>query len=122
MPNVQHLYSPLTGTLTADSHILELVERLHPTPASGGLPRQSALSLIRTHESFDRGWYAGPVGWIDGKGGGEFAVAIRSALLRQNEARLYAGCGIVAGSDPQREYEESRLKLQPMLWALNGKT
>ncbi len=120
MANVQHLHTPLEGTLAADSHILELVERLHPTPASGGFPKESALALLRTHEPFDRGWYAGPVGWIDGQGGGEFAVAIRSALLRRNEARLYAGCGIVAGSDPEREYEESCLKLRPMLWALNG--
>lgn len=121
MPNVQHLHSPVEGALKGEEHVLTLVERLHPTPAAGGLPRQAALSLIRSYEPFDRGWYAGPVGWIDGRGGGEFAVAIRSALLRGSEALLYAGCGIVAGSDPEREYEESCLKLRPMLWALNGK-
>ncbi len=120
MPNVQHLYTPVEGVVNGERHVLELVERLHPTPAAGGLPRDAALRLIRSYETFDRGWYAGPVGWVDGRGGGEFVVAIRSALLRGNEALLYAGCGIVAGSDPQREYEESCLKLRPMLWALNG--
>lgn len=120
MPNVQHLQTPVEGMLKGKVDILELVERLHPTPAAAGLPRQAALSLIRAHEPFDRGWYAGPLGWIDGRGGGEFVVAIRSALLRGNEASLYAGCGIVADSDPEREYEESCLKLRSMLWALNN--
>jgi isochorismate synthase len=120
MPNVQHLYTPLEGRLKEESDIFGLVERLHPTPATGGLPQERAYSLLRAYEGFDRGWYAGPVGWVDGRGGGEFVVAIRSALLHDNEALLYAGCGIVAGSDPEREYEESCLKLKPMLWAMNG--
>ncbi len=120
MPNVQHLHTPVAGTLSDDRHVLDLVARLHPTPASGGVPQQAARSLIRSYESFDRGWYAGPVGWIDGRGGGDFVVAIRSALLREQEALLYAGCGIVAGSNPEREYQESCLKLEPMLWAMNG--
>ncbi|OGO50506.1 MAG: hypothetical protein A2148_01000, partial [Chloroflexi bacterium RBG_16_68_14] len=121
MPNVQHLHTPVEGVLTDERHILELAARLHPTPAAGGLPQGVALSLIRSYEPFERGWYAGPVGWIDGRGAGEFDVAIRSALVRESEAFLYAGCGIVAGSDPDREYQESCLKLQPMLWAINGK-
>lgn len=119
MPNVQHLYTPVQGTLTGDVGVLELVERLHPTPAVGGMPREEALALIHRHETFDRGWYAGPVGWVGASGDGEFAVALRSGLVTGREARLFAGCGIVAGSDPQREYEESILKLRPMLWALN---
>ena len=119
MPNVQHLHTPVEGTLAGDVGVLALVERLHPTPAVGGLPRAGALRLLRRWESFDRGWYAGPVGWVDARGDGEFAVAIRSALLCGREAHLFAGCGIVAGSDPRREYEESSLKLRPMLWALN---
>lgn len=118
--NIQHLYTPLEGMLSDGASVLELVERLHPTPAAGGLPRGAALALLRRYETFDRGWYAGPVGWVDRRGSGEFAVAIRSALLAGNEATLYAGCGIVAGSDPEREYQESILKLRPMLWALNG--
>jgi isochorismate synthase len=122
MPNVQHLDTHIEGVLGDDTTILELAARLHPTPAAGGLPRDAALSLIRRYEPFDRGCYAGPVGWMDGAGDGEFAVAIRSALLRGDEALLYAGCGIVAGSDPEREYNESCLKLKPMLWALNGKS
>lgn len=121
MPNVQHLHTPVVGVLRKEGHILDLVQRLHPTPAAAGLPRSAALSLIRSYEPFDRGWYAGPVGWVDGRGSGEFVVAIRSALLSGSQALLYAGCGIVADSDPEREYQESCLKLQPMLWALNGR-
>jgi isochorismate synthase len=119
MRNVQHLCTPVAGTLAGDVGVLELVERLHPTPAVGGMPRVEALRLIHEHEPFDRGWYAGPLGWVDANGNGEFAVAIRSALIDGRDARLFAGCGIVAGSDPQREYEESTMKLRPMLWALN---
>lgn len=121
MPNVSHLHTPVQGVLASDRPVLDLVARLHPTPAAGGLPRQAALALLQSYEPFDRGWYAGPVGWIDGWGGGEFVVAIRSALLREDEALLYVGCGIVDGSDPEREYQESRLKLRPMLWAINGR-
>jgi isochorismate synthase len=118
MPNVQHLYTPVRGTLAAGASLLQLVARMHPTPAVGGIPRAAALGLIRAIEGFDRGWYAGPVGWIGTRGDGEFAVGLRSGLLTGAEARLFAGCGIVAGSDPQREYEESMLKLRPMLCAL----
>ncbi len=119
MPNVQHLHTPIAGTLRGDAGVLDLVARLHPTPAVGGVPREAALALIRQHEPFDRGWYAGPVGWVDAHGNGEFVVALRSGLLRNNQARLYAGCGIVRDSVPAREYEESMLKLRPMLCALN---
>ena len=119
--NVQHLHTPFEATTRGPRHVLDLVERLHPTAATAGLPRQASLTLIREHEPFSRGWYAGPIGWIDAEGGGEFAVALRSALLRDDVASLYAGCGIVTGSDPQREYAESLLKLQAMLWALDAK-
>ena len=118
LPDVQHLHTPLRGTLPAGFNVLDLVARLHPTPGVGGVPRPAALELIRQREGRGRGWYAGPVGWTDGRGGGDFVVGIRSALVRGNEAWLYAGCGIVEGSDPQREYEESSLKLRPMLAAL----
>ncbi|MEP7286798.1 MAG: isochorismate synthase [Chloroflexota bacterium] len=118
--NVQHLYTPVRGRL-ADGHtLLDVVERLHPTPAVGGRPREAALSLIREREGLDRGWYAGPVGWIDRHGEGKFVVAIRSALLHRTSATLFAGCGIVADSNPEREYAESCLKLKPMLSALTG--
>ena len=119
MPNVQHLYTPVEGTLSGDVGVLELAERLHPTPAVGGMPRDEALRLIHKHEPFDRGWYAGPIGWLDARGNGEFAVAIRSGLVRGDEARLYAGCGIVRDSVPQREWDESLMKLRPMLCALH---
>jgi isochorismate synthase len=119
MPNVQHLQTRMAGELRGPGDVLSLVERLHPTPAVGGAPREAALPLVRRHERFDRGWYAGPVGWMDRFGNGEFVVGLRSALIGAQEARLYAGCGILADSDPEREYRESCLKLRPMLWALN---
>ena len=118
LPDVQHLHTPLQGTLPAGSSILDLVAQLHPTPGVGGVPRPEALDLIREQERLGRGWYAGPIGWIDAHGG-EFVVGIRSALVRGSEAWLYAGCGIVKGSDPRSEYEESCLKLRPMLAALS---
>ncbi len=118
--NVQHLVTPVTGHLCSVCTLLDVVERLHPTPAVGGRPREAALALIREREGFDRGWYGGPVGWIDQRGEGEFAVAIRSALLHGTEATLFAGCGIMADSDPEREYAEAALKLKPMLAALGA--
>jgi isochorismate synthase len=118
LDNVQHLVTPITGLLSDSQHILELVGRLHPSPAVAGYPRAAALQLLREREALDRGWYAGPIGWMDANHDGEFAVAIRSALVRGSEASLYAGAGIVAGSDPDAELDETRLKLQPLLAAL----
>lgn len=118
--NVQHLYTPITARARRGQSVLHLVERLHPTPAVGGSPRAAALELIQQHERLARGWYAGPVGWMNSTGEGEFVVGIRSALVRGNEAVLYAGCGIVGDSDPASEYQESQLKLRPMLAALGG--
>lgn len=120
--NVQHLRTTLTGRSAGEHTILDLLEHLHPTPAVGGYPRATALRLIREREQLDRGWYAGPVGWLDAHGEGEFAVAIRSALLQGATASLFAGCGIVADSDPAREYAESSLKLRAILTALEGST
>ena len=116
--NVHHLYTPVSAMALPGHDVFEFVESLHPTPATGGYPREAALKLIPKYETFDRGWYAGPCGWVDAAGNGEFVVAIRSALVEGDHATLYAGCGIVAGSDPGREYEESDVKLQAMLWAL----
>jgi isochorismate synthase len=118
--NVQHLFTPIAAQVANGRNILDLVERLHPTPAMGGVPREPALEMIRRFEGLDRGWYAAPIGWMDARGEGEFAVGIRSALLKGAEASLFAGCGIVAGSDPEREYAESCLKLRPVLSALGG--
>jgi len=116
--HLQHLSSNITGRLSADLHILDLVAALHPTPAVGGLPAATALAWLRTHEPEERGWYAGPVGWFDAAGDGEFAVAIRSGLVRGNRAWVYAGSGIVADSDPAGEYAETALKQRAMLQAL----
>jgi isochorismate synthase len=120
LSNVQHLCTPVMGRLSGDHTLLDVIGKLHPTPAVGGRPREVAIKLIREREGFDRGWYAGPVGWIDQNGEGEFAVALRSALLHGSEATLFAGCGIVADSNPEREYAESILKLKPMLSALGA--
>lgn len=116
--NLHHLVTPFEGEAAPGVTLLDLVERLHPTAATGGLPVDRALALIRAVEPFDRGWYSGVVMWLDAGGGGEGVVAIRSALVADNEALLYAGCGIVAGSDPEREYAETCLKMEPMQWAL----
>jgi isochorismate synthase len=118
LPNLQHLLTPVRAQLAPDRTIFDLVARLHPTPAVGGQPREAALALIRAREELDRGWYAGPLGWVDASGAGEFVVGIRSALVRGPLATLYAGCGIVAGSEPAAELAESGWKLRPMLAAL----
>jgi len=118
LSNVQHLYTPVSGRLKRSYSLLDLVAQLHPTPAVGGLPNAPALEHIRSHEQLDRGWYAGPIGWLDARGEGDFAVALRSGVVAGAEATLFAGCGIVAASDPRHEYAETMLKLQPMLTAL----
>ncbi|RHW33279.1 isochorismate synthase [Lysinibacillus yapensis] len=118
--DIQHLYTPVEGKLTSGATILQLVKHLHPTPALGGVPRKEALSIIRENETMNRGLYAAPIGWVDAEGNGEFAVAIRSALLKENQAYLYAGGGIVADSEPFSEYEETLVKFRPMLRVLGG--
>lgn len=118
--DIQHLYTPVEGKLSPDATILQLVKLLHPTPALGGVPRQEAMAVIRQNEYMNRGLYAAPLGWIDAEGNGEFAVAIRSAALKDNKAYLYAGGGIVADSEPISEYEETLVKFRPMLRALGG--
>ncbi|MDF2606255.1 MAG: isochorismate synthase [Bacillales bacterium] len=117
---IQHLYTPLKGTLKETSTLLKVVGELHPTPALGGTPKEEALSQIKDLEPHSRGWYAAPIGWIDFDGNGEFAVAIRSGIIEKNKALLYAGCGVVDQSDPQSEYIETNIKFRPMLSALRG--
>jgi isochorismate synthase len=116
--NVQHLHTPITGRLRPGVGVLDVAERLHPTPAVAGVPRAAALEWIGRTESFDRGWYAGALGWIEPPGDGEFAVALRSALIRGDEAVLFAGAGIMGDSDPRDEWEETGWKLHPMLSVL----
>ncbi|PSL31133.1 isochorismate synthase [Planomicrobium soli] len=118
--DIQHLYTPVKGSLKIGSTLFDLVRDLHPTPALGGEPKQAALSLIRQYEPMNRGYYAAPIGWVDAQGNGEFAVAIRSALLNKKEAYLYAGGGIVEDSTPESEYNETWVKFRPMLRALGG--
>lgn len=97
---------------------LEVAALLQPTPAVGGAPTEAALAWQAANEGFDRGWYAGPVGWVDSRGDGEWVLGLRSAYLEGQRASLYAGNGIVAGSDPQAELAETQLKLQALLAAL----
>ena len=118
--DVLHLHTPVEGRLAAPRHVLELVERLHPTPAVGGVPTTAALAWILEHEPEARGWYAAPVGWFDARGDGDFAVALRSCVLRDREAFLYAGAGIVRDSDPRLEVKETELKKQALLTALGA--
>ena len=117
--NVQHLATLVEGRLSHPApSVLDLARALHPTPAVCGQPRDLALDYIVEHEGFDRGRYAGAVGWVDGRGNGSWAVSVRTAQLDGESARLCAGCGIVADSDPDSELEESRNKLQALLSAI----
>jgi isochorismate synthase len=118
LPAIQHLETVIEATLHPGETVLSVLEDLHPTPAVCGFPRENALALIRREEPFQRGWYAGPVGWFDGEGNGVFVPALRSALWTGPEWRLFAGAGIVRGSDPRQEWEETRIKFQPVLEAL----
>jgi menaquinone-specific isochorismate synthase len=120
LANVYHLGTPVRGTLAADRSALSLAGALHPTAAVCGTPAEAALELIRELESMERGRYAGPVGWVDACGNGEFGIALRCANLDGRKARLFAGCGIVAGSDPTAELAETEVKLRPMRHALEG--
>ncbi|MFC7080379.1 isochorismate synthase [Halorussus caseinilyticus] len=115
LATIQHLWTPIEADLTDSDHVLSIVEALHPTPAVGGLPPAKALTTIRETETFDRGWYAAPVGWFDAEGDGTFAVGIRSAVTDGDSATLFAGNGIVGDSDPDEEYEEVQLKYRPIL-------
>ena len=123
LSNVMHLATDVTGVLSDSSSpadIFDLVSRLHPTAAVCGTPTDIAKRTIDEIEGISRGRYAGPIGWIDAKGDGELGIALRCGQL-SNDARsirIYAGCGIVAGSDPEREYAESQAKLLPMRTAL----
>ncbi|WP_019243994.1 MULTISPECIES: isochorismate synthase [Bacillus] len=118
--HIQHLYTPVVAKSEQNVSLLDIVKKLHPTPALGGLPQQEAVKWIRENESLERGIYGAPLGWMDANGNGEFAVALRSALLQGKEASLFAGCGIVEDSNPEEEYKETWIKFQPMLNALGG--
>jgi menaquinone-specific isochorismate synthase len=118
--NLQHLATPIRAQLAESKSAVALAGLLHPTPAIGGEPRAPALELIKELEGIDRGWYTGPVGWMDAAEDGEFCVGLRSALVRDREAHLFAGCGIVSDSDPAAELQESELKFEALLPLLTG--
>ena len=118
--NIQHLGTPIRAQLAAPLSAIELAGVLHPTPAVGGEPWAVAEPLIPAFEGLDRGWYAGPVGWSDATGDGEFCVALRCALVRGRLAHLYAGGGIVRDSDPAAELAETEVKLGALLPLLSG--
>ena len=119
LANVQHLATDVTGRLADSAPVLALAASLHPTAAVCGTPTERALALIRETEGMDRGRYSGPVGWFDAHGDGEFGIALRCAEFDGARVRAFAGCGIVAGSDPDSELAESAAKLLPIRNALS---
>ena len=120
LPNVMHLATDVTGVLENGTSALALASALHPSAAVGGTPTEVALDLISEIEQLDRGRYAGPVGWMDATGDGEFGIALRSAEHDGSRVRLFAGCGIVADSDPEAELAEAAAKFVPVRDALSG--
>jgi menaquinone-specific isochorismate synthase len=122
LQNVSHLATDVRGRLHRDApaSLLGLAHAVHPTAAVGGTPRAAALELIEELEGMDRGRYAGPVGWVDAHGDGELGVALRCAQLEGHFARLFAGCGVVAESDPDVEVREAAAKLRAVREALEG--
>ncbi|TLP80064.1 isochorismate synthase [Nesterenkonia sphaerica] len=129
LPNVYHLASDISGELSADAagrypSPLQVAEAAHPTAAVCGTPTTTAAGLIAQLEGMDRGPYAGPVGWLDAAGNADFGIALRGGVVSENAeagggtVRIFAGCGVVAGSEPEAELAETRVKLKPMLWAL----
>ncbi len=112
--NIQHLCTPVAASLTNEMNAVDILARLHPTPAVGGYPEIEAVNHIQEMEQLERGWYAGPIGWFNTHRRAEFSVAIRSGLIRQNHIRFFAGCGIVQDSDPETEWKETDIKFIPM--------
>jgi len=119
LPNLWHLASDVKATLKADASSLQVVSALHPSAAVAGTPKDKALELIQEIEGIDRGRYAGPVGWLGADGDGVWAIALRGAQLDGQKLTAFAGCGIVAGSDPQAELDEAILKFKPIVDALS---
>ena len=118
LARLQHLETEIRARLPEGTSALTVLEALHPTPAVCGLPRDAALEFLDEEEPFERGWYAGPVGWFDLDGNGVFVPALRCAVVQDLRWRLFAGAGIVEGSDPGLEWDETSIKFEPMLRAL----
>jgi menaquinone-specific isochorismate synthase len=120
LPGIQHLETEIRASVPGGTGVLDVLRLLHPTPAVCGLPRDEALAFLAEEEPFQRGWYAGPVGWFDADGNGVFAPALRTAVGEGSSWRLFAGAGIVEGSVPALEWEETAIKFDPVLQALSG--
>ena len=120
LANVQHLQSVIEAKVDEKAHLLEIVQQMHPTPAVGGTPKENAVPRIHALEEVDRGLYSGVIGWFNHLNEGEMIVGLRSALIEGKEARLYAGAGIVDGSIPEEEMQETELKLNALLNALTS--
>jgi len=118
LARIQHLETEIRASVPSDVGILDLLRLLHPTPAVCGLPRDAALALLAEAEPFERGWYAGPVGFFDAEGNGIFVPSLRMGVSTGSGWRLFAGAGIVEGSIPELEWEETAIKFEPMLEAL----
>jgi menaquinone-specific isochorismate synthase len=120
LKHLQHLCTPVSAKVSKDVSLIELRDRLHPTPALAGSPVEEAKAAIREMEDFNRGFYGGTFGYVDLDGNGEFSVAIRSGVFGKDHGYVYAGCGIVEGSDPASEYDEIEVKLKTILSAFQG--
>lgn len=116
--NLQHLHTAIEGNVKDGINLLDVAARLHPTPAVAGTPTDAACQWLRQNEAFGRGWYSGVAGWLDVAGNGELSVILRCALLEGHRAELYAGAGVVKGSEPAQELSETELKFDSMLEAL----
>lgn len=115
LPHIEHLLTRIEGELRQEASALELAALLHPTPAVAGTPKAEALEWLAKHEALDRGWYCGGVGWMEAGGDGEFWVALRCARMEGRRVQLYAGAGVVEGSRPEAEWEETGMKLDAIL-------
>ena len=120
LPDMWHLATDVRGVLKPQFSLLDVIQRLHPTAAVAGTPRDLAIEMIRELEPFDRGGYAGPVGWLSSNGSGEIAIALRGGIIEKNQIRALAGCGIVSESNPQAELEETELKFKAVRWAFQS--
>lgn len=115
LPNIQHLWTVIKAKLNNNFKVFDLLMKIHPTPAICGAPWKVAKDFILFNEPHDRGFYSGNIGWFNFNGEGEFAVGLRSAIIKEKELFVYAGCGIVEGSEAKSEFEESEIKLKPIL-------
>ena len=120
LPDMWHLATDVRGVLKPQFSLLDVIQKLHPTAAVAGTPRDLAIEMIRELEPFDRGGYAGPVGWLSSNGSGEIAIALRGGIIEKNQIRALAGCGIVSESTPQAELEETELKFKAVRWAFQS--